>query len=331
MQTVARTLLQARNSQAPVLITGERGTGKAHVARMLHRLSERHAAPFVVFEGATMTPEVVEQTLFGAAGTNGHVPQSLLVQADGGTLFLDEVADLPREVQARLLQFLETGEVHPAGQRGPQTLDVRLIAASSHDLPALVRAGRFSEALYVRLGVLRLSVPPLRERREDIPLLARHFLHRLQPPGTPRASITGRALEALIQYEWPGNLRQLRNELERALTAVRSEPAPMIDLPNLSPVLQRDAPQAGTPDPADADWADLVLAPGQSLDDVLAHAEKTIIERVLAEHDGQVSASAQALGLTRQGLYKKMKRLTIDASAFQTTTEPDAMAAASPS
>ncbi len=305
MRELARQMLRIRASSSPVLLTGERGAGKHRLARALHALSERHDAPFVRFDAAGMAETLLERALFG--GETG--PVGALHAADGGTLFFDEVGDLPPEMQRRLLRFLHEGAVLPAGAREPVRLNVRVVAATSRDLKALIRAGRFAEDLYDRLHVISLHVPPLRERREEIPLLARHFLDALRPPGTPLPTLTHRALDALLRYDWPGNVRQLRNEIERALVPLRNEPAPLIDVKDLSPAI------AGARGSA-ADLPPAARSADRDLDRVLADTEKALIERVLAEHDGQVTASANALGLTRQGLYKKMKRLGIDAARF---------------
>ena len=181
-----------------------------------------------------------------------------------------------------------------------------------------IREGRFLEDLYYRLAVIPLEVPPLRERREEIPLLVRHYLNALRPPGTPLPTLTNRAVEALLRYAWPGNVRQLRNEVERVLLFAGSEPAPLVDVEDLTPaIVEASAVADGLAPAALLEAAqDAILKPGHALDQVLAGTEKMLIEQVLAEHDGQVTASANALGLTRQGLYKKMKRLGIDASRF---------------
>ena len=181
--------------------------------------------------------------------------------------------------------------------------------------------GRFRPALRNRLRVISLHVPPLRERRPDIPLLARHFLDRMRPEGSALVSITQPAMEALLRYNWPGNVRQLRNEIERALVHVQSEPAPTITLDMLLDAIVENARERTSPDTS-PDASDAILEPDQTLNDVLSRTEKSVIERVLQACDGQVTASADVLGLTRQGLYKKMKRLGIDASAFQPTSEP---------
>jgi len=191
-------------------------------------------------------------------------------------------------------------------------VDVRLLAETSEDMSTLVRTGRFRHDLYYRLHVISLLVPPLRERPADIPALARHFAETLAPAGTPPVSITTRAMDALRRYHWPGNVRELRNTIDRAISLVASEPAPTIDRPMLSAPIQDAAPAAAPQD----GWGE-ILQPNCSLDDVLARTEKEIIERVLTECDGQITASAEMLGLTRQGLYKKMKRLSVDPASFK--------------
>ena len=218
-------------------------------------------------------------------------------------------------MQRKLLRFLREGVIVPPGASEPTPVNVRLVASTAQDLNALIREGRFLEDLYYRLGVIPLAVPPLRERREEIPLLARHFLNTLRPPGTPLPTLMNRAVEALLHYAWPGNARQLRNEIERLYALTGTEPAPLIDVKDLSPAII-EASGESLPTAVWASAQAALLKPGHALDQVLAGTEKMLIEQVLAEHHGQVTASANALGLTRQGLYKKMKRLGIDAARF---------------
>ncbi len=315
MRALVNQIYRVRSSHSPVLITGESGTGKELIARAVHATSDRRDAPFVAFNCANVPPELIDSHLFGhekGAFTGAtQANPGVIRAADGGTLFLDEIGDLPLEVQPKLLRFLQEGEIFPLGARRPVRVNVRVVAATHRDLEALVREGKFREDLYYRLNVIPLHVPPLRERREDIPVLVRHFLNTLRPPGAPAVSITSRAMEALMRYDWPGNVRQLRNEIERALVFVASEPVPTIDLKDLSPAVQR----ALSGEPSRPPRA--VLDSNQPLDAVLADTEKALIEQVLAENRGRISAAARALGLTRQGLYKKMKRLGIDPARFQ--------------
>ncbi len=310
MREVVGQIHRIHASHSPVLITGERGVGKALLARAVHALSERNEAPFLTFACDTVAGELVESHLFGR---KDETPGALQA-SDGGTLFLAHVDALPLGMQRKLLRFLREGVVIPLGARDPVPINIRFVASTSQDLKALIREGRFLEDLCYRLGVIPLHVPPLRERREEIPLLVQHFLNALRPPGTPLPTLTNRAVEALLHYDWPGNVRQLHNEIERLFVFAGSEPAPLIDVKDLSPTIV-DA--SGSPELL-ASAQEAILKPGHALDQVLAGTEKVLIERVLAEHHGQVTASANALGLTRQGLYKKMKRLGIDAAARKT-------------
>jgi DNA-binding NtrC family response regulator len=320
-----------RSSHSPVLITGESGTGKELIARAVHATSDRRNAPFVAFNCANVPPELLDSHLFGhekGAFTGAlQANPGVIRAAEGGSLFLDEVGDLPLEVQPKLLRFLQEGEIFPIGARRPLRVNVRVIAATHQNLEELVSRGAFREDLYYRLNVIPLHVPPLRERREDIPVLVRHFLNILRPPGAPAVSITASAMEALLRYNWPGNVRQLRNEIERALAFVASEPAPLIDLKDLSPAVRQtlmEVPARPTIPPRPVPMPET----SQPLEAVLAGTEKALIERVLAEHHGRISAAARALGLTRQGLYKKMKRLGIDPARFHQTAVANATASA---
>ncbi len=298
LREIVGQMHRIRASHSPVLITGERGVGKAMLARAVHAMSQRQKGPFQRFACA------------GFAGDVFTLPAALTA-AQGGTLFLAGVDALPLDAQKTLLHFLKHGEVVPDGAGRPVQADTRLIASTSQDLVARIREGRFLEDLYYRLAVIPLHMPPLRERREEIPLLVRHYLNTLRPPGTPLPTLTNRAVEALLRYEWPGNVRQLRNEVERVLLLAASEPAPLVDVEDLAPAIAKAATNETAPAAFLEAAQDAILKPGHALDEVLAGTEKVLIEQVLAEHDGQVTASANALGLTRQGLYKKMKRLGI--------------------
>ena len=320
MQAVADTIQKIRPSDSPVLITGENGAGKRLVARTIHATSTRADGPIEhVSCDPTQAGESLEAKLFGIE--NDDPTQSGAVQAaDGGTLVIEDIDGLPLSLQGSLLDFLDTGTVPPTGDDAP-SVDVRLLATTTADLDARVNEDRFRPALRNRLRIISVHVPPLRKRRPDIPLLARHFLNQMRPEGSSVVSITQPAMEALLRYNWPGNVRQLRNEIERALVHVQSEPAPTITLDMLLDTIVEGA-RRRTSAHAPQEAPDAILEPDQTLSDVLSRTEKAVIERVLRACDGQVTASADVLGLTRQGLYKKMKRLDIDASAFHPTSEP---------
>lgn len=305
VQDVARRLPRLRASRGSVLIHGEPGTGKRHVARLLQPGSA--AGPLLVLDAAALGDEGVERALFGASA-EGTLHEGALRRAAGGTVLIDDVAALPPAVQRRLARFLR-GETGPDGAR---PLPVRVVATLSEAPAEAERAGRLDAALRDALSTAVVALPPLRERRGDVVLLAHHFLRRLTPSGAPVATLTQEARDALLRYPWPGNVRQLRNELERALVFVGSEPAPVIDVADLSPALREEPPAS-----ADVAWPlDRIHGAACSLDDVLADTERAVIEQVLARHHGQVSAAAETLGLTRQGLYKKMKRLHVDPARF---------------
>ena len=221
MRRLKSELKRLSGSRATIIITGESGTGKEVVARAIHDLSQRAARPYVTFNSAAIPRELFEGQLFGyrkgaftgAASDNPGVIRA----AEGGTLFLDEIGELPLDVQPKLLRFLENGEVFPLGERSPVRVDVRVIAATHRDLLQLVREGKFCEDLYYRLQVIPVHLPPLRERREDVVALARHFIARLTPVGRD-PPVLGRDGElALVSHPWPGNVRELRNVIERAL------------------------------------------------------------------------------------------------------------------
>jgi DNA-binding NtrC family response regulator len=321
MQSVADTIRQIQPSHSPVLVTGESGAGKHLVARTIHTTSERADGPVETIScDPTQTEEPLEAQLFGTEGSSAS--QSGAVQAaDGGTLIVEDIDALPPSLQSSLLDLLDTGALPTVSGPDAGPVDVRVVATTTTDLDARVEEGRFQRALRDRLRVISLHVPPLRERRPDIPLLARHFLNQLRPADSALVSITQPAMEALLRYNWPGNVRQLRNEIERALVHVQSEPAPTIGLDLLHDTIVEGARKSRSPQTPQDD-PDAILEPDQTLSDVLSRTEKAVIERVLRACDGQVTASADVLGLTRQGLYKKMKRLDIDASAFQSSSEP---------
>jgi transcriptional regulator with PAS, ATPase and Fis domain len=208
-------------SSATVLIGGESGSGKEVVARAVHDLSARADQPYMVFNCASVPRDLFESQLFGyrKGAFTGALTDSpgVIRAADGGTLFLDEVGELPLDTQPKLLRFLENSEVFPLGEQRPRRVDVRVLAATHRDLDQLVRDGRFREDLYYRLNVVPLSVPPLRERKEDIVALARVFLARLAPGGTGVPDLGADAVQALKAHPWPGNVRELRNVIERAM------------------------------------------------------------------------------------------------------------------
>ncbi|MCC6213261.1 MAG: sigma 54-interacting transcriptional regulator [Polyangiaceae bacterium] len=285
-------------SEVPVLVTGESGTGKELVARAIHEHGARAARPFVAESCAAIPETLLETTLFGhvrGAFTGAVRPRGGLFEAaDGGTLFLDEIGEMSLPMQAKLLRVLQAGEITPVGSDRARRVDVRVLAATHRDLGELVRARRFREDLYYRLDVVRVRVPPLRERDGDIPLLVRHFLAMYA--AERRVEISRAALQALAAHAWPGNVRQLENELRRAL--VLADDA--IDLAHLSPTLVGPAPSAE---------AELDLRAR------VDRLERELVRRALERTAGNQTRAAVLLGLSRFGLQKMMRRLDVQAAA----------------
>jgi DNA-binding NtrC family response regulator/tetratricopeptide (TPR) repeat protein len=320
MQEVVRTMRTLRTSARPVLITGERGTGKRRLARVLHNTGLRAETPLQHVACETMQREPLADRLFGTVDEDGTLTPGAVHEADGGTLLIEDVDALPAAAQESLLRLLDTGEVVPTNGTAPTPVDVRVVATTNEALDE--QDDSLRPALRNHLSSLSLRMPPLRERRADIPLLVHNFLDTLRPErvkASTSAAITQPAMEALLRYDWPGNVRQLRNELERVLVYIENEPVQTIDRTVLLDRIVEDAQSAAG---APADASDAILHPDRSLNDVLSQTEKTMIERVLQACEGQVTASADVLGLSRQGLYKKMKRLGIDASDFQPDPDP---------
>jgi hydrogenase-4 transcriptional activator len=310
MTRVVDQIQRLQGNDLTVLITGESGTGKELIARAIHVGSSRNAATFLPYNCTTTTRELADSQLFGhrRGSFTGAVSDQpgLIRTAVGGTLFLDEVGDLPLDVQPKLLRFLEQGEIMPVGENRPQPVDVRVLAATNADLEQRVAEGKFREDLYYRLAVIRIHVPPLRQRREEIPHLATFFLREASDRlGKPDMQLGSDVLDLFAQYWWPGNVRQLRNELQRAVAM--APPGGTIGPEHLSADLTAAAPAAV------ANGASRVsLRGGQTLASVVDEIERDLIREMLARHRGNISETARALGLTRRGLYLKLRRLGLD-------------------
>jgi two-component system NtrC family response regulator len=297
MRRVKELIEQAGPSEAHVLVTGESGTGKELVAEALHRASARSAGPLVKVNCAALPAELLESELFGYkkgafTGANKDKPGRFQA-ASGGTLFLDEIGDMPMALQAKLLRVLQERRVEPLGGAEPEPADARIVAATHRDLKREAAAGNFREDLYFRLNVLEIRIPPLSERREDIPVLAAHLLERLAEKNRRRIRrVSPRFLEALADYDWPGNVRELENVLERAIILSRSETLGPEDLP---------AQVFGGEEAASEAVSD---GHGQSLDE----AEKRAIIQALDAHAGHRGRTADALGVSRRTLQYKLKK-----------------------
>jgi len=291
MVEIYKTVSRVAPTDATVLIEGETGTGKEIVARMIHQNSRRAAQAYVPVDCASVTPALLESELFGAlkgAYTGAHADRAgVLESANNGTVFLDEIGEMELNFQLKLLRFLQEREVRPLGASRGRKVDVRILAATNRDLPKMVADGRFREDLWFRLNVVRIVLPPLRERHGDIPLLAHFFLRRYNERYAQQAHLTGSGLRALEDYSWPGNIRQLQHLMER-LTLL--------------------APQGRVDEDAVESAIDLAK-PKQNGGETLASAEEEQVRRVLAATGGNKSRAAKILGIERKTLYRKMERM----------------------
>ena len=305
MSATLRMLDKVADTDVPVLFEGESGTGKELMARALHAGSRRSAARFVAENCAALPESLLENELFGherGAYTGADAAtHGLFERADGGTLFLDEVGDMSPNLQKRLLRVLQEGEVRRVGGSSVRKVDVRIVTATNKDLRKLVDEERFREDLYYRLAVVKVRVPPLRERKEDVPALVAHFLVRAAGGGdVPR--VEDGAMDALVGYDWPGNVRQLENEIRRAVALCR---AGVVDRSLLSREVLEARAVAGAGDGASC------LPAGRSLRDLVEDLEVRVLREVLERERANITRTAEALGLSRLGLRKKMRRYGI--------------------
>ena len=321
MQEVFRAIGRLSQSHATVLITGESGSGKELVARALHRHSPRASGPFIALNTAAIPRDLLESELFGheRGAFTGAAAQrrGRFEQADGGTLFLDEIGDMPAELQTRLLRVLSDGQFYRVGGHSPIKVNVRVIAATHQDLEVRVREGLFREDLFHRLNVIRLRLPPLRERREDIPLLVRHFMQKsARELGVEVKGVSETALKTLVNLPWSGNVRQLENVSHYLTVMAPGQVVEAGDLP--ADLMQGMAAQTGS------DWlhglaaeAGARLARGEAaiLDELTQAYEKTLIEVALRHTGGRRIEAAHLLGWGRNTLTRKIHELGMDDAA----------------
>ncbi len=304
MRQIFALVEQVAPSKAAVLITGESGTGKELVARALHSLSQRANGPFVALNCAAMPESLIESELFGheKGAFTGAVERraGCFELAQGGTLLLDEIGDMPLNTQAKLLRVLEDSRVRRLGGRTETTVDVRVVASTNKNLPEAIRQNLFREDLYYRLNVFEIQLPPLRERLDDVPVLARALLDDLnRKHGTQVTEIAPDAMELLRQHRWPGNVRELRNALERAVILAGEGTVMARHLPPaVAPASVREAPPAAG-NPAEF----LVLPAGTTIDD----AERALVRRTLILTKGNKTRAAEILGISLKTLFNKLK------------------------
>ncbi|QDT16211.1 Transcriptional regulatory protein ZraR [Alienimonas californiensis] len=327
-----------------VLITGESGTGKEVVAEALHEHSHRSGGPFQIIDCTAVPESLFEAMLFGhkKGAFTGAVADSegLLKQCDGGTAFFDELGELPLPLQAKLLRAVQQQTFTPVGSQKTVSVDTRFVCATNRDLAAEVDAGRFRQDLYYRLGVIHVELPPLRERGDDVHLLADRFLEELKPKDSPVRGFSEAAAAVLKRYRWPGNIRELRNVIERSVVLARGELIEPQDFPeDVRTAAATDPPADASPRAAGADGAvtkrvpapegshdsdgggpagvRLTLSPDLPRNEAMRLAENQYLVHLLREHGGNVSAAAQRAGLSRQGLHKIIKQHDIDVAQFR--------------
>jgi two-component system response regulator HydG len=300
MRELAALLAKVADSETTVLVTGESGTGKELVARVIHRRSRRAGGPFIAVNCAAVPETLLETELFGhVRGAFTHASadkKGLFVQASRGTLFLDEVAEIPLDLQAKLLRSLQERKVRPVGAAEERDIDVRLVAATNKNLETAVREGRFREDLFFRVNVVQVEVPPLRDRGDDVLHLARHFVRELASFPRDEKELSDSAADALLAYDWPGNVRELYNYVARAMTLADG---PLIRLEDLPEALRRAAEQRRTlPEVVEPD-----ALPRLSV------VERRYIHHVLERLDGNKTRAAEVLGIDRRTLHRKLKRM----------------------
>ena len=310
MQTLLAEARRIALTTVSVLITGETGTGKEVLARTIHAYSTRAAATFLPFNCSGVPREMLDSQLFGHrkgsfTGATDHFP-GVIRAAAGGTLFLDEIGDTTLEVQPKLLRFLDSHEVHPIGEVQPVRADVRVIAATNANLDALVAEGRFREDLFYRLNIVRLHVPPLRERRVEIPAFANHYLQKhSQEYGKGDLRLSEETMEYLLLYRWPGNVRQLANEMRRMAALAETDAVLMPEHLTANIAASRRTLPASE---RALDPTEVVVRIDQPIPAAVQHLESTMIQYALRVSGGRMEEAAAMLGLSRKGLYLKRQR-----------------------
>lgn len=314
MSRVLEQIYKIRSSDVTVLITGESGTGKELIARAVHAGSSRRMNTFLPFNCSAAPHDMIESQLFGfrRGAFTGAIANSegIIRGAEHGTLFLDEIGDLPLTLQPKLLRFLQEGEIHPIGESQPQRVDVRVVAATNAELERAVAEGRFREDLFHRINVIRVHVPPLRQRREEIPALINHYMNQYQQESAKNEiRLSEETVDLMVVYDWPGNVRQLCNEVRRIVTY--SESGTIVTPEALSSEIVRASRELDViPGSSRKQSAPMqVNTDSTTLGEAVEELERRMIQEALRRSSGNIARAAKDLGLSRKGLYLKMDRL----------------------
>ena len=301
-----QTIERVAPTNARVLITGEPGCGKELAARTLHEASTRSSGPFVVINAATITPETMEEELFGVEGGDGRSRRiGALEEAHGGSLYIDEIGDMPRETQNRILRVLVDQNFQRVGGATRVHVDVRVISSSSRDLAQLIADGHFREDLYHRLSVVPIKVPPLSERREDVPELIEFFMEQISiASGLPKRQIGSDAMAVLQSHEWPGNIRELRNNVERLMILTKGDPTAEVTIEMLPAEVGAMVPTT----PSGSGGERLMSLP---LRDAREIFEREYLIAQIARFSGNISRTAEFIGMERSALHRKLKSLGV--------------------
>ena len=319
MQDLADFVKRIADSDVTALLLGETGTGKERLARAIHELSPRASHRFVALNCAAVPADLLESELFGSAkgAFTGATAdrKGLFEEADGGSLFLDEIGDMRPSLQAKLTRALEERAVRRVGEAKERTVNVRLIAATHRDLESMVQSGTFREDLWYRLNVALVRIPPLRDRKDDVELLAHHFLqqHSERNRGQAIKGFTKVALSSLVSFDWPGNVRQLRSAVERAYVVARGNEIDAVDLP--PEVLRSGSTSQEDPALVHCTWA-------QALERGRADIGKRYLEALMHRFDGQVADAAAQAGVERESFYRLLRKYGVDAASFR-NSPPD--------
>ncbi len=321
MQVFLDETRQVVSSDATILLLGETGVGKEHLSKAIHTDSHRSTGPFIAINMAAIPEQLMESELFGheQGAFTGAVRsrRGAFEMAHGGTIFLDEIGEMPLQMQTKLLRVLQELEFTPVGGEKPVWVDVRVIAATNKDLEKEIEKGTFRKDLYYRLGVITLTLPPLRKRKEDIPSLANHFLTMNQQKfGRNLKRFSPQAMEALCRYEWPGNIRELMNVIERAVLLCKSDTVGLTELPT---VFHHPLPATGNGHvsgfPFPQKWESMTLP--EVKEAVYDRVEAQYLAMVLKKTKGRINETAQIAGIHPRGLYAKMKKLGLDKADFK--------------